>query len=370
MKRYIAVLLCIIIFLTVCISCGGYEVTEMPMKTEEETVIQTEKKVGVLMPTRTVERWEHDAENIKKELEKDGYEVIVEFAGDDPCVQAEQMRSMLEQDVDCMVVAMIDSEALLEPLEEAQEKNVDVIAYDRLIMNTEAVSYYATFDNRGIGVAIGTYIKNHEKLDEARTKGQQKTIEFFMGDANDNNALVVYQGIMEVLGEYLEDGTLAAKSLETEFENTSVKDWLPAEAEKEAVHILENYYKEDSLDIACCANDTIAYGIIDALEENGYTQENWPLVTGQDAEVEAVKNIINGKQSMTLYKDTRVLADKCATMVKAVLEGTVPEINNRDEYDNGKFKVKSYLCTPIVVDKETYKEILIDSGYYDEEELK
>ena len=133
---------------------------------------------------------------------------------------------------------------------------------------------------------------------------------------------------------------------------------------------MESYCEDDSLDIACCANDTIAYGIIDALNECGYTQENWPLVTGQDAEIEAVKNIINGKQSMTLYKDTRVLADKCATMVKAVLEGTIPEINNEDEYNNGNFKVKSYLCTPIVVDKDNYKEILIDSGYYGEEELK
>ena len=86
--------------------------------------------------------------------------------------------------------------------------------------------------------------------------------------------------------------------------------------------------------------------------------------------MEAVKNIIGGKQSMSVHKDTRVLADKCATMVKAVLEGTVPEINNENEYNNGKFKVKSYLCTPIVVDKKNYREILIDGGYYNEEELK
>lgn len=370
MKKNMAVLLCIMIFSVICLSCGGYEVTEMPMKTEETTVIPLGKKVGILMPTRAAERWEYDAENIQNALESAGYEVIVEFAEDNPYIQAEQMNTMLEQDVDCMVVAMIDSEVLQEPLKKAQEKDIDIIAYDRLIMNTEAVSYYATFDNRSIGMALGTYIKDYEKLDEVREKGQQKTIEFFMGDANDNNALVVHQGIMEVLGEYLEDGTLVSKSLATEFADTSVRDWLCTEAEKEAVHILKDYYEDTSLDIACCANDTIAYGIIDALEECGYTQKNWPLVTGQDAEIEAVKNIIAGKQSMTLYKDTRVLADKCVTMVKAVLEGTIPEINNKDEYNNGKVKVKSYLCTPVVVDKKNYREILVDSGYYNEEELE
>ncbi|MBQ4530250.1 MAG: sugar-binding protein [Lachnospiraceae bacterium] len=370
MKRKISVWLCIIIFVITCVSCGNYEVTEMPMKKEEENIVQAGKKVGVLMPTREVERWEDDAENIRKALEIEGYEVIVEFAENNPYTQITQMEDMLKKGVECMVVVVVDSEIQRETLEKIWKKNIDIIAYDRLIMNTEAVSYYATFDNQSIGVAMGTYIKEHGKLDEVRMKDEHKTIEFFMGDANDNNAFVIYQGIMEVLGEYLEDGTLICKSMETEFADISTRDWSRVFAKKEAARILESYCEDDSLDIACCANDTIAYGIIDALNECGYTQENWPLVTGQDAEIEAVKNIINGKQSMTLYKDTRVLADKCATMVKAVLEGTIPEINNEDEYNNGNFKVKSYLCTPIVVDKDNYREILIDSGYYGEEELK
>lgn len=368
MKKNLAVLVCAIMLVIICVSCGRYEVTEMPMKTEDEAVVLVGKKVGVLMPTKEIERWEYDAENIKKALESDGYEVIVEFAENDPYTQEKQIETMLDKGVECIVVAVIDSDIQREALEKAREKNIDIIAYDRPIMNTEAVSYYATFDSWNVGVAIGTYIMNHEELDEVKKKGEQKTIEFFMGDDNDNNALVVYQGIMEVLGEYLEDGTLVSKSMKTEFSGSCIRDWSRILAEKEANYILKNYYKDTSLDIACCANDTIAYGITDALETHGYTQKNWPLVTGQDAEVEAVKNIINGKQSMTLYKDTRVLADKCATMVKAVLEGTIPEVNN--EFDNGKVKVKSYFCTPIVVEKETYKEILVDSGYYNEAELK
>lgn len=370
MKKSIAVVLCIIIFSALCISCGGYEVTEMPQEAAEDKVMEAGKKVGVLMPTKTDERWEYDAENIRKALESSGYEVMMEFAENNSYTQAEQMEEMLDKGVECLVVTSVDSQVLLGPLEKAKEKNVSVIAYDRLLMNTEAVSYYATFDNHSIGVSIGAYIREHAELDKVRENKGQKTIEFFMGDANDNNALIVYQGIMEVLGEYLEDGTLLCKSGKTEFEDISIMGWSNVLAEKDAVNLLTNYYKDISLDIACCANDTIAGGIIAALEESGYAQENWPIVTGQDAGVEAVKNIINGKQSMTVYKDTRVLADKCATMVKAVLEGTVPEINNKSEYDNGKFKVPSYLCTSVVVDKKSYKEIIVDGEYYNERQLK
>ena len=214
MKKNLAVLLCAIMLVIICVSCGNYEVTEMPMKKEEENIVQAGKKVGVLMPTREVERWEDDAENIRKALEIEGYEVIVEFAENNPYTQITQMEDMLKKGVECMVVVVVDSEIQRETLEKIWKKNIDIIAYDRLIMNTEAVSYYATFDNQSIGVAMGTYIKEHGKLDEVRMKDEHKTIEFFMGDANDNNAFVIYQGIMELLGEYLEDGTLICKSME------------------------------------------------------------------------------------------------------------------------------------------------------------
>lgn len=370
MRRNIAVLLCIVLISAICISCGGYEVTEMPLEAVEEETVDVGKKVGVLMPTKTDERWEHDAENIKKALEASGYEVKVEFAENNSFTQEKQMQEMLEEQIDCLVISAVDSAVLLEELEKAKEENISIIAYDRLLMNTEAVSYYATFDNRSIGVSMGTYIKEQAQLDKLREQGGQKTIEFFMGSPSDNNAIIVYEGIMEVLGEYLIDGTLVSKSSKTEFEDSAVEGWSGEQAEKNATQILESHYKEDSLDIVCSANDTMASGVIASLEKCGYTQENWPIITGQDAGVEAVKNIIGGKQSMSVHKDTRVLADKCATMVKAVLEGTVPEINNENEYNNGKFKVKSYLCTPIVVDKKNYREILIDGGYYNEEELK
>ena len=84
----------------------------------------------------------------------------------------------------------------------------------------------------------------------------------------------------------------------------------------------------------------------------------------------AVKNIIDGKQTMSIFKDTSLLADKCVTMVQAVLEGKEPEINDTETYDNGKLVVPSYLCTPVAIDKDNYKEVVIDSGYYTEEDIQ
>lgn len=369
MKKHIVIMLCIVLAAVLCISCGGYEVTEIPSTAEKASVV-VDKKVGVLMPNKTDERWEHDAENIQKILEQDGYQVEVRFAENNPYIQINQIEGLLKDNVDCLVISAVESEKLQEVLEKAKEKNVSVIAYDRMVMDTDAVSYYATFDNKNVGVSIGTYIKEKENLEQLRKEGKHRTIEFFMGSPDDNNAKLVYQGVMEVLGEYLQDGTLVCVSGKVEFEDTCIAQWSKSLAEKNANQILNNDYKDRKLDIACCANDAICSGVIASLERQEYSEEDWPMITGQDAEVEAIKYILSGKQSMSVYKDARVLADKCATMVKAVLEGTVPEINYAEGYDNGKMKVPSYLCTSVVVDKENYKEILVDGGYYTESQLK
>lgn len=369
MKKHIAVLLCIVLVSIVCISCGGHEVTEIPATAEEEPVL-LDKKVGVLMPTKTDERWEQDAKNIQKALEQAGYQVEVRFAENNPYVPVEQIEEMLRLEVDCLVIGLVDTEKIQEVLLKAKEQQIAVISYDRLLMDTEAVSYYATFDNKNIGVSMGTYIKEKENLEELRKTGEHRTIEFFMGSPDDNNAKLVYEGIMEILGEYLEDGTLVCNSGKIEFADTNILRWSRTLAEKNMDQILNQNYKKEKLDIACCANDTIAAGVLYSLERSGYSEEEWPLVTGQDAGIEAVKNIISGKQSMSVYKDTRVLADKCAMMVKAVLEGTMPEINYEEGYDNGSINVPTYLCTTVVVDKENYKEILIDGGYYTESQLE
>lgn len=183
------------------------------------------KKVGVAMPTQSSERWINDGANMKKQLEALGYEVDLQYAEDDVQMQVSQIENMIASGVNCLVIASIDSSALVNVEEQAKNAGIPIIAYDRLLMDTDAVSYYATFDNKGVGTAIGNYIKEAKDLDAAKAAGESYTIEFFMGSPDDNNALFLYNGLMEVLQPYLDDGTLVCKSGRTSFEDTCILRW-------------------------------------------------------------------------------------------------------------------------------------------------
>ena len=328
------------------------------------------KTVGILMPTQSSERWINDGANMKSQLEEKGYNVELQYAEDDTAMQVSQLENYVGKGVDCLVIAAIDSGVLVNAEAQAKEAGIPIIAYDRLLMDTDAVSYYATFDNKGVGTVIANYIKEAKDLDAAREAGESYTIEFFMGSPDDNNALFLYNGIMEVLQEYLDDGTLVCKSGRTSFEETCILRWSQETAQANCENILTANYADEKLDIACTAFDGFAYGVKAALLGAGYTAENWPLITGQDAEVMATKNIIDGTQTMSIYKDTRLLASKAVTMVDAVLQGTDPEINDTEQYNNGAITVPTYMCTPVAVDQSNYQEILIDGGYYTEDQLK
>ena len=323
------------------------------------------KKVGVAMPTQSSERWINDGANMKAQLESLGYEVDLQYAEDDVQAQVSQIENMIASGVNCLVIASIDSDALVNVEAQAKDAGIPIIAYDRLLMNTDAVSYYATFDNKGVGTAIGKYIEENAGLDPA----DPKTIEFFMGSPDDNNAHMLYAGLMEVLQPYLDNGALVCKSGRTSFDDTCILRWSQETAQQNCENYLTGFYADEDLDICATAFDGFAYGCKAALEGAGYTDANWPMITGQDAELMATKNIISGKQTMSIYKDTRLLAEKCVTMVQAVLEGAEPEINDTEQYDNGKIVVPSYLCTPVAVDQSNYKEIIVDGGYYTEEQL-
>lgn len=322
-------------------------------------------KVGVAMPTQSSERWINDGANMKAQLEALGYEVDLQYAEDDVQMQVSQIENMIASGVNCLVIASIDSSALVNVEAQAKEAGIPIIAYDRLLMDTDAVSYYATFDNKGVGTAIGKYIEENANLDPANPQ----TIEFFMGSPDDNNAHMLYAGLMEVLQPYLDNGALVCKSGRTSFDDTCILRWSQETAQQNCENYLTGFYADEDLDICATAFDGFAYGCKAALEGAGYTDENWPMITGQDAELMATKNIISGKQTMSIYKDTRLLAEKCVTMVQAVLEGAEPEINDTEQYNNGKIVVPSYLCTPVAVDQNNYKEIIVDGGYYTEEQL-
>ena len=326
------------------------------------------KKVGVAMPTQSSQRWIQDGGNMKAKLEALGYTVDLQYAEDDVQAQVSQLENMITNGADCLVVASIDSQALVNVLGQAKAAGIPVIAYDRLLMDTDAVSYYATFDNKGVGVEIGKYVE--EKMGLKEGKGPFN-IEFFAGSPDDNNAHMLNAGVFEVLQPYLDNGKLVCVSGQTDFDTICTLRWSQESAQQRMENLLSgNYSTGKDVDIVISPFDGISYGIAAALEGAGYkVGEKWPLITGQDAELMAVKNIISGKQAQTIFKDTRTLADKCVTMVQAVLEGGEPEINDTTTYNNNMLVVPSYLCTPVSVDKDNVKEALIDTAYYTEAEV-
>lgn len=327
------------------------------------------KKIGVAMPTQSSQRWIQDGGNMKEKLEALGYEVDLQYAEDDVQAQVSQLENMITNGANCLVVASIDSSALVNVLAQAKDAGIPVVAYDRLLMDTDAVSYYATFDNKGVGVAIGQYIESKMGLKDG--KGPFN-VEFFAGSPDDNNAHMLNAGVFEVLQPYLDNGQLVCVSGQTDFDTICTLRWSQEAAQQRMENLLSgNYSQGKDVDIVVSPFDGISYGVAAALEGAGYkVGEKWPLITGQDAELMAAKNILSGKQSQTIFKDTRVLADKCVTMVQAVLEGSEPEINDTDTYNNNKITVPSYLCTPVSVDKDNLTEALVDTGYYTEDELK
>ncbi|SDB22941.1 putative multiple sugar transport system substrate-binding protein [Pseudobutyrivibrio sp. YE44] len=322
-------------------------------------------KVGVAMPTKDLQRWNQDGANMQKELEAAGYEVDLQYASNDVQTQVSQIENMINSGCNVLVVAAIEGSSLGEAMDMAAEKKIPVIAYDRLIMNSDAVSYYATFDNYKVGQVQGQYII--DQLDLKNTD-QTYTMEITAGDPGDNNAGFFYNGAMDLLKEYIEKGTLVVKSGQVEFAEVATPAWATETAQSRMETILSSNYAKDDLNICLCSNDSTALGVENALAAN-YKGE-YPIVTGQDCDIENTKNMIAGKQSMSVFKDTRTLASQVVKMVGQILKGETVDVNDTETYDNGKGVVPSYLCEPVFADKDNYKELLIDSGYYTEDQLQ
>ncbi|MBR5952553.1 MAG: sugar-binding protein, partial [Pseudobutyrivibrio sp.] len=328
----------------------------------------TGKKVGVAMPTKDLQRWNQDGENMQKELEAAGYEVELQYASNDTQTQISQIETMINDGCDVLVIAAIEASSLGEAMDMAAEQNIPVIAYDRLIMNTDAVSYYATFDNYKVGQVQGQYIIDTLGLDVNDTS-KTYTMEVTAGDPGDNNANFFYSGAMDLLDDYIDAGIIEIKSGQQEFADVATAQWATEKAQSRMENILSTYYADGTnLDICLCSNDSTALGVENALAAN-YKGE-YPIVTGQDCDIENTKNMIAGKQSMSVFKDTRTLASQVVKMVGQILNGETVDVNDKETYNNGNKVVESFLCEPVFADVNNYKELLIDSGYYTEDQLK
>jgi len=324
--------------------------------------------VGIAMPTKSMERWISDGNNMVTELEKLGYKTDLQYGEDKVENQIAQIENMITKGVDLLVIAPIDGSALTNVLEKAADEGIEVIAYDRLLMNSEHVDYYATFDNFGVGVLQASYIEDALNLSEGEGP---YNIELFSGSPDDNNALINYDGVMSVFQQYLDSGQLVVRSGQTKFSQIATLRWDGSTAQGRMDNLLSANYTDNTLDAVLSPNDTISLGVISSLKGVGYGSADKPLpvITGQDADQAGVKSIIAGEQTQTVFKDTRILAKNTIEMIEAIFKGEEVPVNDTETYDNSVKVVPTYLANPISVDKENYQAELIDTDYYTEKDL-
>lgn len=347
-------------FMLLVTGCGGGDAT--PGSSDGTT------KVGVSMPTKSLQRWNQDGAYVEQKLKEQGYDVDLQFAENKIETQVSQIENMITKGCKVIIVGAIDGGSLSSVLNEAKAAGVSVIAYDRLIMNTDAVSYYATFDNYGVGQIQGQYII--DKLGLAEGKGPFN-LEIMGGPLDDNNTVFFYGGGMDLLKPYIDNGQLVVRSGQiSRDQSANTRSWDEDKAQERMDNILTTFYTNEHLDAVLALNDSVSLGAQSALKSAGYNKDTMPIMTGQDANLPNVKAIVAGEQSMSVFKDTRALADQVVSMVNAIVHGTEPEINDTTTYNNGVKVVPSYLLKPQFVDASNYQTLLIDSGYYKAEDVK
>lgn len=365
MKKYIALLLALVMALSLC-ACGSSK-TDANKATIPAPTTPPTNKVGVSMPTKDLQRWNQDGANMEAGLKENGYEVDLQYAGNDIPTQVSQIENMIAGGCSSLVIAAIDGESLGTVLAQAKEKGIPVIAYDRLIMNSDAVTYYATFDNWLVGVKQGEFIRDQLDLDNA--DGKTFNIEFITGDPGDNNINFFYDGAMSVLTPYLESGVLVCPSGQTEKTVVATANWATDAAQARFETILGSFYADGTqLDAVLCSNDSTALGVENALAAS-YTG-NYPVITGQDCDIANTIAMKNGKQAMSVFKDTRSLAQKVVEMIDSIMQTSRPPINDVETYDNGTGIVPAYLCEPVSCTPDMIQELLVDSGYYTADQLQ
>ncbi len=304
-----------------------------------------------------------------KSLADKGYKADLQFADDDIPNQLAQIENMITKVVKVLVIAAIDGATLSDALQTAADKGVKVVSYDRLIVGSKNVDYYATFDNFQVGVLQAQTI---EKALGLKSGKGPFNIELFGGSADDNNAFFFYDGAMSVLKPYIDKGKLVVRSKQMGMNKVSTLRWDGAVAQARMDNLLSAYYGNARVDAVLSPYDGLSIGILSSLKGVGYgtPKQPMPFVSGQAAEIASVKSMIRKEQYSTIFKDTRELAKVAAGMVDAILTGKKVEINDTKTYNNKVKVVPSYLLKPVSVDVSNYKQILVGSGYYTEDQLK
>ncbi|GAA3698534.1 sugar ABC transporter substrate-binding protein [Arthrobacter ginkgonis] len=345
------------------------------------TAAPSDLRIGVSLPSQDEERWISDGKAIKEGLEKIGYQVDMQYANNDIPTQQQQLDQMLTKGADLLILAPLDGTALAPQLQAAAGANIPIVSYDRLIRNSSDVDLYVTFDNFKVGAQQATSLLEglgilNKDGTEAGAKGPFN-VELFGGSLDDNNATLYYKGAMSVLQKYIDNGTIVVKSGQDELAQITIENYSQDKAQERMDNLLTSTYTGGPiLDGALTPNDSIARGVITALQNAGYgpTLESdpkpMPITTGQDAEIASVKSINDNVQYSTVFKDTRILAEQAVEGAQDLLAGAEPEVNDTQTYDNGSMVVPSFLVPIQPIYMDNIESVLVESGYYTPEEVK
>jgi putative multiple sugar transport system substrate-binding protein len=353
MKKILALILALVMVASLC-ACGGSK-----SGGDSKTI------VGILMPTKEQTIWSIQGDRLVEGFEKAGYATLIEYAEDDASKQAMQIENMITKGANVLIVVAVDGAALTDACEKAKEEGILVIAEDRLITNTDAVDYYVTFDLVKMGGLQGKHIE--EKLDLANAAGPFN-LEIFSGSQDDPNAKLFYQGAMEVLKPYIDSGKLVIKSGQKDYDVTAISGWATEKATSRMDDLLSGYYADAKLDAVLVAADCLAMGVVSSLEAAGYGSGDlaFPVVTGQDAELAAIKSIKAGKQTMTAFLDASKLVEIIVPLVNDLVAGKTPEATST--YNNGVKDVPAQTYSPYLISAENV-DYLVEVGFYTEAEI-
>ena len=327
--------------------------------------------VGISMPTKSLERWKRDGTYLKEQFEAAGYKVELTYSDNDVVRQHNDIANMIHDGVDLLIVTAIDSSALSRILADAAAAGIPVIAHDRLVTDAK-IACYVSFDNYSVGVIQAKYVI--DKLDLENAGGRTYNMEFVAGDPSDVNARYFFNGAKDTLQKYLDAGTLVVPSGKTEFSQVATVNWSTDNACTNFRNTLASFYSDGTvLDVALCSNDSTALGVARAITSD-YAGSNTPIVTGQDGEIANLKNIVDGTQAMTVFKNVSDEVGVTLVVAEEILAGntlnagtcakfSADAVFDTKTYNNGLGIVPSFLLIPYCIDKNNL-QLLVDTGLY------
>ncbi|MBQ0001723.1 MAG: substrate-binding domain-containing protein, partial [Clostridiales bacterium] len=354
---------------------GEGQEAETPAAEEQEKLENEEQEeeepavpVGVLLPEDSTKEGLLDGTSFTEVLSEKNYDARVCYAGADAATQVDQFNQLVEEGVGAFVILPVDPYAFTEVFPEANAEapaKLKLFSYDELIMDTDQLSYYVTFDSRATGHLTADRIIKDFALDKRKAEDEPLSIEFLMGSLDDMGALFYYNGILENLKTYLDDGRLVIRSGRSSFQQVGILGNKEAQAAGALKDVMKEFYADSRPDILVAGFDGAAYAAQQVFADAGFVPggEDWPYITGFGCEAEAVRDIAEGRIRFSIYFDRRKLAEKCVDMVDTCLKGDSPEVDNYEQYDNGVRIVGTNICEGLIIDTDNYP-LLIDNGYY------